>query len=153
MASHDIDFSRRSWVQELGEVCADVRSNVPSRPLPDGGVFDVDADDTSALVLRMASGSLAVITTSVVGRNSDSKAFLALGSEGTIEILRTAGQGSALWTAPGAAEPVILGPSLRQLKSGRAVPERGPGRLCGPRPSCWRTGFLRSRDSRRRCRQ
>jgi predicted dehydrogenase len=123
MASHDIDFLQTLF-GPVAEVCADVRTSVPSRPLPDGGALAVDADDTSALVLRMASGSLAVITTSVVGRNADSQAFLALGSEGTIEISRAGGQGSALWTAPGAAEPVVLGPSVRQLKSGRALPER-----------------------------
>jgi predicted dehydrogenase len=123
MASHEIDFLQTLF-GPVAEVCADVRSSVASRLLPDGDTLDVDADDTSALVLRMASGPLAVITTSVVGRNSASQLFVALGREGTVEISRAGGQSSALWTAAGAAEAVPLSSSPRQIKSGRPLPER-----------------------------
>jgi len=54
------------------------------RPLPDGGTLAVTADDTSALLLRLDSGALAVMSASVVGVHAAGATFDAFGSAGTI---------------------------------------------------------------------
>src|SRR5438105_10553517 len=92
MASHDIDYLQALFGRVVA-VAADVRSTIPIRPRGDGTEVEVDADDTSALVMRMESGALAVLTTSVVGYQASSQVFVALGSEASIEIARVGGEG------------------------------------------------------------
>lgn len=85
LSSHDIDFL--SFL--LGEpvaVCADVRSSVPRRPRADGTEIDVTADDTSVLILRMRSGALVTVSTSVVGLHQNRRDLTLLGRDGTITV-------------------------------------------------------------------
>jgi predicted dehydrogenase len=49
-------------------------------------VLEVDADDTSVLVLRMANGLLATLATSVVGLGSNRRELELLGGDGAISI-------------------------------------------------------------------
>jgi len=65
MASHDIDFMCALF-GEPAAVCADVRTTVKERLREDGTTLEVDADDTSALLLRMANGMLVTITATAV---------------------------------------------------------------------------------------
>lgn len=85
MASHDIDFLSCLFGAPAA-VCADVRTTVPRRTRSDGSVVEVDADDTSVLILRMASGLLATLATSVVGLGTNRRELELLGSQGTISI-------------------------------------------------------------------
>ena len=123
MAAHALDFLQ-SLFGRVEAVCADVRTAVPHRDLPDGRSINVDADDTSALLLRLESGALGVVTTSVVGYQAASTIFGALGSNGTIEIGRVHGGGMAVTVKVGDDEPVPLVPSARQLRSGVTLPPR-----------------------------
>jgi predicted dehydrogenase len=86
LAAHDIDYV--CWLFGPPEaVCADVRTSVPLRSRRDGSQLVVDADDTSALLLRMPSGPLVVITTSAVALHAkDSYRFDAFGSLGAVAI-------------------------------------------------------------------
>ncbi|MET0712236.1 MAG: Gfo/Idh/MocA family oxidoreductase [Jiangellaceae bacterium] len=83
LLAHDIDFVCALFGRPV-EVCADVRTSVPTRPLPDGGELQVTADDTSALLLRLDSGALAVISASVVGIHTSGARFEAFGERGSI---------------------------------------------------------------------
>jgi predicted dehydrogenase len=86
LAAHDIDYV--CWLFGPPEaVCADVRTSVPLRSRRDGSQLVVDADDTSALLLRMRSGPLVVLTTSAVALHAkDSYRFDAFGSLGAVAI-------------------------------------------------------------------
>lgn len=83
LLAHDIDFVCSLFGRPVA-VCADVRSTIPTRPLPDGGTLHVTADDTSALLLRLDTGALAVISASVVGIHTGGATFDAFGDAGTI---------------------------------------------------------------------
>jgi predicted dehydrogenase len=86
MASHDIDYLSCLFGPPEA-VCADIRTSVPLRTRPDGGELVVDADDTSAVLLRMASGMIASVNVCAVGLHADSDYRLeAFGSEGTVTI-------------------------------------------------------------------
>ncbi len=129
MGSHDIDYVCALF-GEPEAVCADVRSSVPRRPLPDGGFLDVDADDTSALTLRMRNGMLVSITTTAVALGRNFRAFEAYGSDGSlsmaaplmgeepaeVQIARVGGTGDD--TAP---------VSTRMPASGAEIPKRRAG--------------------------
>jgi len=66
-------------------VCADVRVSVPRRSRPDGSELNVDADDTSTVLMRMSSGALATVSVTAVGLHTQGDYRLeAYGSEGTI---------------------------------------------------------------------
>ena len=123
MAAHDLDFLQLLLGRAVA-VCAEVRTSVPTRVLPDVGEVQVDADDTSALLMRMESGALVVVTTSVVGYQSASQVFQILGSEGTVEIGRFQGEGVAVTARVGEDAPVPLAPSPRGLRSGVELPPR-----------------------------
>jgi predicted dehydrogenase len=118
MVVHDID-----WVCSLfGDpvaVCADVRTSVPVRDLPDGGRLDVTADDTTALLLRLDSGALAVLTTSVVGVHTSGYRFEAFGANGTV--LAEAGRAEGTVRAgqvgsDGLAEQPLTAPVAERLR-------------------------------------
>ena len=77
MASHELDYLQTLTGRAVA-VAADVRTVVAERPRPDGSVLQVDADDTSSLIMRMESGAVATVSTSVVGLHADStRAILA----------------------------------------------------------------------------
>ena len=105
MASHDIDFMCALFGEPVA-VCADVRTTVTERQRDDGTTLTVDADDTSALLLRMANGMLVTITTTAVAFGCAERAFDAFGSEGSV-----------LFRGP------LLGEGTVELRAGRVGQE------------------------------
>lgn len=83
MLVHDLDFVC-SLLGRPEAVCADVRSSEPIRTLPDGATIDVTADDTAALLLRMESGVVAILSVSVISAHVDHYRLELFGAEGTI---------------------------------------------------------------------
>jgi predicted dehydrogenase len=120
--SHEIDFVL-SLFGEPAQVCADVRHSIDQVELPEGGAMPVTADDTSAVLLRMASGALAVFTNSAAGLAASTRLFEVHGTDGTIVVHRD-DNGASSTVARVGEEPARLSPSSRRLASGAAVPQR-----------------------------
>jgi predicted dehydrogenase len=119
--SHEIDFLR-SLFGSVVAVCADVRHSRDRVATPTGDI-DVTADDTSAVLLRLESGALAVLTNSSAGLAAGTHLFEAHGSNGTIAVNRfPTGAGSLVATVGG--DPRPLEPSSRRLASGIELPAR-----------------------------
>ncbi|MHB8465216.1 MAG: Gfo/Idh/MocA family protein [Acidimicrobiales bacterium] len=125
LSSHDIDF----FTFLLGEpdaVCADVRSSVPERTRTDGTKLEVDADDTSVVLLRMRSGALVTISTSVVGLHHNRRELALLGSEGAITVTGAI-QGTVPTISAGRADGQslqVIPLSDRMPRSGVELPKR-----------------------------
>jgi predicted dehydrogenase len=83
LLSHDIDFAC-ALLGEPVAVAADVRTNVRRRTLKDGREIEVDADDTTALLLRFANGASAVLSASVVGAHTAGLRMDLFGEDGTL---------------------------------------------------------------------
>ncbi|MDN5916443.1 MAG: Gfo/Idh/MocA family oxidoreductase [Pseudonocardia sp.] len=83
MLVHDLDYLC-TLLGPPEAVCAEVHSSEPVRILPEGGELHVTADDTSALLMRMASGALAVLSVSTVGAHTDHVRIELLGADGTV---------------------------------------------------------------------
>ena len=83
LLSHDIDFAC-ALLGEPVAVAADVRTNVGRRLLADGREIEVDADDTTALLLRFSNGASAVLSASVVGAHSAGLRLDLFGEDGTL---------------------------------------------------------------------
>lgn len=69
MLVHYLDFLC-SLLGRPVSVCAEVRTSDPVRELPDGGILQVTADDTAALLMRMESGFTTVMSVSVMGAHA-----------------------------------------------------------------------------------
>lgn len=128
--AHEIDYVRALF-GEVVAVCADVRTSVRTRTLEDGRALEVDADDTDALLLRLDSGAVAVLTCSVVGVHASGAQLEAFGSHGTI-VSRSGGTSSTragragdeiLMGSPGEEGLTPLPPSDRQPRSIPDLPE------------------------------
>jgi predicted dehydrogenase len=120
--SHEIDFIQATFGRATS-VCADVRHSVDRISTPEGEI-EVDADDTSAVIMRLESGALAVLTNSSAGLGAGTNLFEAHGSNGTVAINRfPMGGGSFVATADG-GEPRPLELVPRQLASGVELPGR-----------------------------
>ncbi|MGZ5394910.1 MAG: Gfo/Idh/MocA family protein, partial [Mycobacterium sp.] len=126
MLVHDLDFLC-SLFGRPESVCAEVSTTVPVRELPDGEVFDVTADDTAALLMRMASGLTAILSVSVVGAHADHYRLELFGEHGTV-----IGDGDLRATAyrSGAADDDGLGP-LALDERAPTHPEHLPKGLAG----------------------
>ncbi|HVW45215.1 MAG TPA: Gfo/Idh/MocA family oxidoreductase [Amycolatopsis sp.] len=83
MLVHDLDYLC-TLLGRPTAVCADVRSSIPVRSLPDGGKLEVTADDTSALLMRMDSGALVVLSVSTIGAHADHFRLELFGADGTV---------------------------------------------------------------------
>ena len=83
MLVHDLDYLC-TLLGRPTAVCAEVRSSIPVRSLPDGGTLEVTADDTSALLMRMDSGALAVLSVSTIGAHADHFRLELFGADGTV---------------------------------------------------------------------
>ncbi|MGE0881396.1 MAG: Gfo/Idh/MocA family protein [Acidimicrobiia bacterium] len=83
LLAHDIDLICSLFGRPVS-LCAEVRTSVPTKTLRDGTTIDVTADDTSALLLRLESGALAVITASVVGVHTSGAHLDVFGKNGSI---------------------------------------------------------------------
>jgi predicted dehydrogenase len=126
MASHDIDYACALF-GEPEAVCADVRTSVTSRPRPDGSMLAVDADDTSALLLRMQNGMLVTIATTAIALQHNFKAFEAYGATGSVMVdgaLMGEGEAEILVGSAGEERAVVLPPSSRRPASGIEPPKR-----------------------------
>jgi predicted dehydrogenase len=127
MASHDLDYVC-SLFGEPEAVCADVRTSVPRRARPDGTEVEVDADDTSAVLLRMRSGLQALVSTSAVGLHMrDSYRLEAFGSEGTIFIDGSLFASELQAGRVGDEGLSIVPGSSRLPRSGIEIPKRKAG--------------------------
>ena len=126
MAAHDIDYVCALFGDPIA-VCADVRTFVPERTRPDGSTLHVDADDTAALLLRMANGMLAVITSTAVALHENHRSFECFGSHGSLTMA-----GALLGTEEPeirsgvveSSEGEVIAPSDRVPASGAALPKR-----------------------------
>ncbi len=110
MLAHDIDWVCAMFGQPV-EVCADVHTTIPRVALPDGTELEVTADDTTTLILRLATGARAEISASVVGAHTAGWRFEAFGADGTvvssggpreaeIMIAKASGEGLRPWNGP-----------------------------------------------------
>lgn len=126
MLVHDLDFLCNLFGRPES-VCAEVRTSVPVRELPDGEVLDVTADDTAALLMRMESGITAILSLSVMGAHADHYRLELFGADGTI-----IGDGDLRATAyqAGAASADGLSPLTFDDRE-PACPERLPTGLAG----------------------
>lgn len=118
MASHELDFLQTLLGRAVA-VAADVRTVVAQRPRPDGSVLHVDADDTSSLIMRMESGAVATVSTSVVGLHADSAGFELLGSGITVRAEAAPGK-EPVFLVGGPEDPGLapLDTPVRPLRSG-----------------------------------
>jgi predicted dehydrogenase len=125
MSSHDIDFLSFLFGDPQA-VCAEVRSSVPRRPRADGTEVDVDADDTSMLLMRMRSDTLVTISTSVVGLHHNRRELDLLGSEGTIVVEGAIQGGEPVVRAGQVGEDGLheVPLSARMPRSGVELPKR-----------------------------
>lgn len=125
LSSHDIDWACALF-GEPEAVCADVRSTIPTRTRPDGSVLDVDADDTSTVLMRMQSGVHVVVNNCVVAAHSDFRLVQLAGSEGTITITGTLmGEQPQVRAAAATDEGMSAVPlSTRDVRSGAELPKR-----------------------------
>lgn len=120
--SHEIDFLR-SLFGPVVAVCADVRHSLDRVATPAGDI-DVTADDTSAVLMRLESGALAVLTNSSAGLAAGTNLFEIHGSNGTIAVNRFPTSGGSLVATVGGGDPRPLEPSSRRLASGIELPAR-----------------------------
>ena len=126
MGSHDLDFLCALF-GEPEAVCADVRTSVPTRPRADGSTLEVDADDTSVVLLRMQNGMLASVATTAVALQQDFRSFEVFGSEGSLSM-----EGSVMGEQPaeirsgavGQDDLVSIPGSDRMPASGLPLPAR-----------------------------
>jgi len=126
MLVHDLDYLC-TLLGRPTAVCAEVRSSIPVRRLPDGGTLEVTADDTSALLMRMESGALVVLSVSTVGAHADHFRLELFGADGTV-----IGDGTLRDTAyrAGAATDDGLAPLVPAQRS-PAAPDQLPQGLAG----------------------
>jgi predicted dehydrogenase len=120
--SHEIDFVQ-SLFGQAEAVCADVRHSLDRVSTPDGEL-DVTADDTSALLMRLGSGALAVLTNSSAGLGAGTHLFEAHGANGTIALDQFPGTSGSFVATVDGGEPRPLEPSGRDLASGIQLPAR-----------------------------
>lgn len=126
MAAHDIDFVCALFGDPVA-VCADVRTFVAERARPDGSTLHVDADDTAALLLRMANGMLAVVTTTAVALHENTRTFECFGSRGSLTMngpLLGTEEPEIRASTVESTESVVVSPSDRMPASGIELPQR-----------------------------
>lgn len=126
MGSHDLDYLCALF-GEPEAVCADVRTSVPRRARPDGSVLEVDADDSSALLIRMRNGMLASVLTTAVALQQNFRSFEAFGSEGSLLMDGLLMGEREVELRAGAVGQDGLQPlpaSTRQVASGAELPKR-----------------------------
>ncbi|MGV0793476.1 Gfo/Idh/MocA family protein [Mycolicibacterium sp. XJ1819] len=126
MLVHDLDFVC-SMLGRPASVCAEVRTAVPVRELPDGEVIEVTADDTAALLMRMESGTTAVLSVSVVGAHADHYRLELFGADGTI--IGDGGLRASRYQAARATDDALA--DLAVVERDPAHPEQLPNGLAG----------------------
>ncbi|MGE0879608.1 MAG: Gfo/Idh/MocA family protein [Acidimicrobiia bacterium] len=131
LLAHDIDLICSLFGRPVS-LCAEVRTSVPTRTLRNGTTIEVTADDTSALLLRLESGALAVITASVVGVHTSGALLDVFGENGSIVgPLGSRPTGSEQLKAGTArdADLEVVSPVNRSPTHDDAIPQRGAAGL------------------------
>ena len=130
MGSHDLDYTCALF-GEPAAVCADLRNSVPQRPRADGSMLDVDADDSSVLLLRMQNGMTVNIATTAIALGGSFRAFDAFGSAGSLSINSgVMGNTETVVTASSAATGTTdVLPSVHRAAASGIEP---PARRAGP---------------------
>ena len=124
--SHSIDFASLLFGTPTA-VCAEVRTSLPAREMPDGRTITVDADDTTTLLLRMDSGASVVLSVSVMGAHTAGGRTDMFGSDGTL-IMDGYGGGQEIRAGKATdRELAVVPPSTREPRSGLPVPARRAG--------------------------
>jgi predicted dehydrogenase len=126
MGSHDIDYLCALFGEPVS-VCAEVMNNVPTRQRPDGTTLNVDADDSSMLLMRMANGMTASVITTAVALQQNFRSFEVFGAQGSVSYngLLMAESEPEVHIASTANEGVtVLAPSTRMPRSGAELPKR-----------------------------
>jgi predicted dehydrogenase len=126
MGSHDIDFLCALF-GEPESVSGVVKNNVPTRERADGTTLEVDADDTSIVLMRWANGLVASVITTAIALQQNFRSFDAFGSDGSVSYdgLLMAEREPEVRTATVKAEGIsILEPSSRMPRSGAELPKR-----------------------------
>lgn len=125
LASHDIDYIC-SLFGVPSAVCADVRTTVARRTRDDGTILEVDADDTSALLIRMADGALASVNTTAVALGESFRSLQLFGSDGSITLdgpMLAADSVPIVVGTPGEPKKEVP-PMERPLASNAEIPSR-----------------------------
>jgi predicted dehydrogenase len=126
MGSHDLDFLCALFGEPV-EVCADVRTNVPTRVRADGSTLNVDADDTSVVLIRFASGMVASVITTAIAYGQNFRSFEAFGSDGSIAYngaLMAEHEPVVTANTVGSDGAVDIEPVRRMPRGGGEVPKR-----------------------------
>lgn len=126
MGSHDIDYMCALFGEPVS-VCADVRTSVPKRLRADGTTLDVDADDTSVLMMRMANGMLATVYTTAIALGQNFRSFEVFGEAGSISyggLLMAEHQPEVQVATVGQVGLTELAASTRMPRSGMELPKR-----------------------------
>jgi predicted dehydrogenase len=123
MVSHDLDFVC-TLLGTPAQVCAEVHTAVPRRRGPDGTEIEVDADDTSTLLLRWQSGAVATLSSTVVALFASAYDYEAFGSMGTLQAVVTAEGVQLRGGRVGDEGLAPLAVSDRVLRSGVDLPRR-----------------------------
>lgn len=126
MASHDIDQACAVFGEPVA-VCADVRTSEKTRRRPDGSVLTVTADDTSVVLMRMASGATVEVSTCVVALGHSERRIEAFGRGGAITAhgpIHAVERGVLQLRAAGASAAREVPWGERELRSGRELPKR-----------------------------
>jgi predicted dehydrogenase len=100
---------------------------VPTRLRPDGTTLDVDADDSSTVLLRFANGLVATVITTAIALQQNFRSFEVFGSSGSVSYdgLLMAEHEPEVRTASIHADGLsILEPSTRMPRSGAELPKR-----------------------------
>jgi len=140
--SHEIDFVQSLFGRAVA-VCADVRHSLSKITTAEGDI-EVTADDTSAVIMRLESGTVAVLTNSTAGLGAGTNLFEAHGSNGTIAVSRFPGSGGSFVVTADGGDPRPLELSTRQLASGVELPPKrssGAVRAMGLMLEDWRPAF------------
>ena len=125
MSSHDIDFISDLF-GEPEEVCADVRTTIAERDRDDGTTLDVDADDTSVVVMRMRNGMLATVSCSAVALGANDRELELAGSDGRIVVRGGVQEGGLTVRLQRVGEEAAIDVALatREIRSGYELPKR-----------------------------
>jgi len=123
MLSHDIDYAC-TLLGEPEAVAADVRTNTPRRKLADGREIEVDADDTTVVLIRFKGGASAVISCSVVGAHAAGVRMDLFGEDGTV-LFESGPQGRKVTGGAARAEGLSEMPLAEREPKGGPVTAKG----------------------------
>jgi predicted dehydrogenase len=126
MASHDIDMACAVFGDPVA-VCADVRTSEKVRQREDGSNLEVTADDTSVVLMRMASGATVEVATCAVAVGQDQRRIESFGRGGAIMAqsrVQATEHGTLQVTTAGEPAAHDVAYSERDLRSGRELPKR-----------------------------